>query len=159
MIEQYSRSTGFFTRKHTYQPGDPIQPGISYFTYDPSEHALSIASTGETVVLDSSSDFVSHWLESSRASLMWNAKYGTANILVPEVGYGVTGSGTTMVGRFTSDLTGLLVADALDNAHVFPVNPGGQAVRDLVPWPHVCSCGAMTPPGSRRCLSCEQREA
>jgi len=159
MVEQYSRSTGFFTRKHLYQPGDPIQPGLSYFTYDPSAHTLSIASTGETVVLDSSSDFVSHWLDPSRASVMWNSKYRTANIVVPEVGYGVTGSGTTMAGRFTSALTGLLVADALGDAHAFPVDPGGQAVHDLVPWPHVCACGAMKAPGSRPCLACQQRAA
>ena len=154
-IAGYASSTSFFTPKHVYSDGDPIRPGISSFTYNPSTHSLTIASSGETVILDSASGFIDHWIHPSRGSLKWNTKHQSANWLARQVDYGVTGSGTTMVGKFTSELTGVLVAKADDpDAHAYPVNPYGQAVRDLVDWPWTCACGACAPRGSARCLAC-----
>jgi len=70
----------------------------------------------------------------------------------------VLGSGGSIPGApFTSDLTGVLVAKAFESdAHPYPVNPGGEAVNDLEPWPWKCSCGALAPRGTTRCLACGQ---
>lgn len=93
----------------------------------------------------------------SRCSLKWNQRHQSANLLVTNAGYGVTGSGTTMVGKFTSNLTGVLVAKALGpDAHPYPVNPG-NAAQYLTEWPWRCSCGALAPQNTTRCLSCQQK--
>ena len=155
LVERYSRSTDFFRPKHVYDEGDPIVPGVTQFRMDPQNSIVTIQSSGEQFVLDSSSDFIGHWLSSGRAELMWNQKHRSANLLVRQVDYGVTGSGTTMVGEFTSDLTGILVAKALADAHPFPVNPG-EAAEYLSSWQWVCGCGAKAPEGSSTCLACQQ---
>ena len=156
LVEQYSESTDFFRPKHVYQTGDPVVPGITQFVMDPRRSMVTIESTGESFVLDSASDFIAHWLSSDRADLMWSPRHNSPNILVREADYGVTGSGTTMIGKFTSDLTGVLVAKALADAHPFPVNPG-EVAGYLVTWPWVCGCGAKAPEGEAVCLACSQR--
>lgn len=158
-IEQYSESTDFFREKHLYQPGDEIKMGVSYFTYDPSDHSLSIASTGETVILDDEAKFIQHWLDPARGELKWNEQHQSANWLTRKVAYGVTGSGSTKAGEFTSELTGILVAKARDpDAHPYPVNPSGPAVQYLVDWPWRCrDCGAKAPEHTGACLGCQQK--
>ena len=158
LVRNYSESTDFFRPKHVYKRGDPIVPSVTQFVLDPRTSTVTIESTGEKFVLDSSSDFVDHWLSSGRAELMWNREHGSPNILVRQVDYGITGSGTTMVGKFTSNLTGILVAKAFTEAHPFPVNPG-DAVAYLSLWPWVCGCGAKAPEGQAVCLACRQRSA
>lgn len=155
-VDQFAGSTGFFRSKHIYEEGDPQTPEVSYFTYDPSDHSLSIATTGETVILDDAEDFIRHWL--TRGDLYWNEKHQSANWLTPQVEYGVTGSGTTKVGEFTSDLSGVLVAKLFEpDAHPYPVDPEGQAVKDLEAWPWMCSCGGKAPRGESVCLGCRQK--
>lgn len=110
-------------------------------------------------MLDSPRAFIGHWMSSERASLKWNTRHGTPNVLVHEVGYGVTGSGTTVVGTHTSQVTGLVVAKAFSSeAHPYPVNPG-LAVRDLTDWRWRCTCGSFAPQGSSECLACQQRRS
>lgn len=154
LVERYSNSTDFFRSKHVYGAGSPIVPGVTQFVQDPRTSVVTIQSTGEQFVLDSPRDFISHWLSSGRAELKWSTRHRTPNVLVSHVDYGVTGSGTTAVGRFTSDVTGVLVAKALGpDAHPYPVTPGAVA-SDLTDWPWRCSCGAKAPQGMTKCLGC-----
>lgn len=156
-VEQQAASTGFFTPKHVYKAGDPIRQWASAFTYNPSKHSLTIDSTGETATLDSASGFIGYWTDPARGQLYWNTKHRTANWLTPEVGYGVTGSWSTATsGKFTSDVTGILVAGLYSsNPHAYPVSPG-HVMRDLQPWPWRCACGAAISQGQTKCLACQQ---
>jgi hypothetical protein len=158
LVLRYSASTDFFRPKHVYAPGDPIEPGVTQFVMDPRTSTVTIESTGEQFVLDSANDFIGHWLSSGRAELMWHPRHQAPNILIRDVGYGVTGSGTTMVGQFTSDLTGILIAKAMTDPHPYPVNPG-LAAGYLTAWPWVCGCGAKAPEGQTVCLACRQSSA
>ena len=158
VIDQYSQSTQFLTEKHIHIEGDEIKPFVSCFTFDHSNHTLTIESTGEAIVLKSLSDFVGHWLKPERGNLHWNQKYGNANWLAHDVGY-KTGSWSTAAGStaFTSDLTGIQVAKFLEpDAHGFPVNPGDPHItQDLVAWPFTCACGNRAPENQTRCLVCQ----
>ncbi len=159
--ERFSASTGsFFTSKHLYEPGDLIRPQVSYFTYDPRKYTVSIQSTGDQIIIDSPRDFVDHWMDPGRGELRWNKLHESANWVVGEVGYGAAGSGSTMVGEFTQELRGILVAKALDqDAHGYPIDPSGSATKDLVTWPWICSCGAKAPPDQSVCLACQQTQS
>ena len=157
LVDQYSASTDFFRPKHVYESGDEIRPGITQFVQDPRSSVVTIESSGEKFRLDSPFGFISHWLSSGRADLKWNTRHQTPNILVSQVDYGVAGSGTTAMGRFTSDVTGVLIAKALtSDAHPYPVNPGAVAWH-LTDWPSTCACGAKAPQNAIQCLACTQR--
>jgi len=156
LVGQYSDSTDFFRRKHVYDQGDAIQPGVTQFVDDPRTSVITIESSGEEFRLDSPQAFISHWLSSDRAELTWNTRHNTPNILVRQVDHGMTGSGTTAIGRFTSNVTGVLVAKALgSDAHPYPVTPGVVS-SDLTDWPWRCPCGAKAPPDQSECLVCAQ---
>lgn len=156
LVDEYAESTGFFRPKHLPDPDAFPVDGATRFLPDPTNSCVTIESTGEQFVLDSPRDFIDYWMSSGRASLMWNQRHNTPNILVSQVDYGVTGSGTTTLGVFSSDVTGLVVAKALGaDAHPYPVDPG-FAAKDLTDWPWRCSCGALAPQGTARCLACQQ---
>jgi len=156
IIEEYSNSTDFFRSKHVYKDGDEITPGISQFLIDPQSNIVTIQSTGDTFILDSAQDFITHWLSSGRSELLWNTRHKSPNILVSIVDYGETGSGTTTKGKFTREYTGVIIAKALSSdAHPYPVDPT-IATADLQPWPWVCECGAKAPVDESTCYSCVQ---
>jgi len=156
LIEQYSNSTDFFRTKHVYEEGDEIRPGVSQFIIDPRSSDVTIKSTGDTFTLDSAQDFITHWLSTGRCDLMWNTRHRTANILVREVGYGETGSGTTAAGKFTRNYTGVMIAKALSSdAHPYPVDPT-KVTADLEKWTWICECGAKAPVGKSICHACLQ---
>jgi hypothetical protein len=135
-----------------------IKPGVTQFAQDPRSSVVTIESSGEQFRLDSARAFISHWLSSERAELKWNTRHQTPNILISHANYGVTGSGTTAIGRFTSNLTGVLIAKALGpDSHPYPVNPGAVA-SDVTDWPWRCPCGAKAPYNTNQCLACAQRE-
>ncbi len=157
-IDEWDATTDFFRPKHVHKLGDPIPRYVSKFTYDPANKRLSIDSTGETVTIENKQGFLDHWMESARGELMWNPKHESANYIVRKVGYGLTGSYSTAEGEFTSDVSGVLIAKALTDAHPFPVNPG-RAEADLVSWPWKCQCGAMCMPEQTICLGCRQKGA
>jgi len=151
-LDQYSASSAFFTAKHL--PGAPSNDYVSSFTYDPSTHSLTFIGQQGRIVLDSPIAFIDHWLDPSRAELLWNSRHSSPNILVREAGYGATGSGTTFLGALSSELTGLQVARALSaEAHAYPVNPG-HVKSDLAAWPWRCACSSLAPQGARACLAC-----
>ena len=159
LVEEYSGSTDFFRQKHLNDPAFPPVPGATRFIPDPRTSRVTIESSGEEFLLDSPKAFIEHWMSSERASLKWNTRHNTPNVLVPEVGYGVTGSGTTVLGTHSSQVTGLLVAKAFSSdAHPYPVNPG-LAASDLSDWLWKCDCGALAPQGALQCLACQQRRA
>lgn len=152
-IERFGASTGFLTPKHI--PGGTPSQLASAFTYDPASHRLTFANSSGTVVLDSLEDYLAHWLEPSRCSLLWNTRHKKANAWVYEVDYGATGSGTTLLGALKSNLTGICIADAFgSNPHSFPVNAYGPSSSDLTAWPWRCACGSLAPPGKSQCLPC-----
>jgi len=155
--QRATKPAAFFTTKHVHKPGDPINQWESKFTYDPSNHSLSIDSTGETVTLSATSHFINYWTDPARGELYWNKKHKSANWLTPQVGYGVTGSWSTATsGAFTSDLTGIQVAGLYSTKpHAYPVNPG-YAMGDLETWPWRCACGAAMGQGEKKCLACRQ---
>ena len=157
-VERQAASTGFFTTKHVWKPGDPIRQWVSAFTYNPSNHSLTIDSTGERVVLDSASGFIGYWTDPSRGKLYWNTKHRSANWLTPAVGYGETGSYSTAAGgKFTSNVKGILVARVFDaDAHAMPVRAENMAGY-LTDWPWRCACGSLAPKGQTRCYSCLQK--
>ncbi len=158
VIAKCSNSTQFFTEKHIHAEGNTIQPFVSCFTYNPSNHTLTIESTGDAIVLNSVSDFIGHWLEPERGTLYWNQKYGNANWLSHDAGY-ETGSWSTAQGStaFTSNLTGIQVAKLFEpDAHGFPVNPGDPHITgDLVAWPWTCTCGNLAPKSQTQCGVCQ----
>jgi len=157
--DQVGNPTRFFTKKHVHMPGDPIQQYVSAFTYNPSSHSLTIKSTGESVVLDSSSRFINYWTASSMGQLYWNKKHQSANWLTPHVGYGASGSWSTAQGRkFTSNLSGILVASVYANPHAFPVH-AAHLTGELEPWHWRCACGGLAPPTQVRCLACQQKSS
>ena len=154
-VEQMSGSTSFFTPKHLWTPGSPVRVNTSYFTYDPTNYSLSFLSSGQSVFLSSQRDFVEHWLDLSRSSLLWNHKHKSPNILVHRVEYGLTGLGSTQSGQFTYTCSGIIVAKAFGaEAHPYPIEPAGPATRDLITWPWVCPCGGMCSSGSTGCQAC-----
>ncbi len=157
-VERQAASTAFFTRKHVWGEGDPIRQWVSAFTYNPSNHSLTIDSTGETMVLDSAAGFIGHWVDPTRGQLYWNTKHQSANWLAPTVGYGETGSWSTSTGgKFTSNVKGILVAKVFDSeAHAMPINPD-HVLSYLTHWPWRCvACGALAPQGQSRCLVCQR---
>ncbi len=156
LIEQYCNSTDFFRPKHIYEEDDESRPGISQFIMNPQSSVVTIETTGDSFVLNSAQDFITHWLSTGRCELLWNNRHQTPNILVREVGYGKTGSGTTAIGRFTREYTGVLIAKALaPDAHPYPVDPK-VATADLQTWPWKCHCGAKAPVAQSVCLACAQ---
>jgi hypothetical protein len=156
-IEKAAGNTSRFFGAHVAVPGTTPVPFRSDFTYDQINSRITFAENGTVAELNGPLDWLTYVTAPSRSTWQWNSKHRKLNLLVPKVGWGATGSGTTLHGRPPRTLSGLLVADVLDDPHAFPVDPRGYAVKDLTPYASTCSCGGMRRPGDLRCAACGSR--
>jgi hypothetical protein len=156
-IEKVANNTERFFGAHLAVPGTSPVPFRSDFTYDQINSRITFAENGTVAELNGPLDWLTYVTAPSRCTWQWNSKHRKLNLLVPKVGWGATGSGTTLQGRPPRTLSGLLVADVLNDPHAFPVDPRGYAVKDLTPYASTCSCGGMKRPGDRQCAACGSR--
>ncbi len=156
-IEAAASNTSRFFDDHLHKPGTPWEPYRSEFTYQQINSTLTFMDSGTTVTIQTPTQWLQYITDPSRSTWKWNTKHNTPNLLVTHVGWGATGSGTTISGSLPSDYTGLLIANALQDPHGYPVDPGGYATKDLTSYMWVCSsCDGMTQPYNVFCLPCSK---